>query len=666
MPATLTQLPFARDVRASVDLRSDADLVRTPAWLGLFAAVAFLVLAAGLNIDRPGFSSDEEITSLTVGGVAATGLPVLPSGIVYLRGVLYTYAAWLGGHVLGQSLQVYRGVSLLFAILAVLLMFCVARQVTSATTAVWAALFLATYQSHIAAAVFARFYSAFVAAALCAIWLFQRSQKTRRHDWPFLAALAVCRLTHEFAVVLALLPLCQVACAPQGDESRRRCLGLFVKSAALLGVIQIGLTGLEGLSIASQIGAPALQLGFFGSVPLAPPPLPVHRLAAPSALGLIGAWLLVAGVVARQITRAPWPVIVGYGVCAFLFQMGALLMVGVVAMLSRPRQATRTLLAGVMLAAGGAGAWVLYTAAATDAQFSFRLAYQLVSSTMWYPWEGFLHLGHAIKLTMLGAALVTTALVFRRPESREDASLRVVALFGVVILAVLGLSSVELQWRYLLLASPPVFLLSAQFVESAGKWLVQVKPFESSFLSQRAAARLVSIALIVVFIGHQYRDVLRASGSSTAASTPSVFAPATDTRWREDLFLANVEPGDSVVCNDELACQFLAGRVDYWLLPSARIVERYTAAGIEGRRGFYAGAKIVTTGDHLERVIECGGRPVALLVLDTGKFDYLESRALALQMAVKFRGSVAAAGGEHMIVRISDARVTRACEGGGP
>jgi hypothetical protein len=193
---------------------------------------------------------------------------------------------------------------------------------------------------------------------------------------------------------------------------------------------------------------------------------------------------------------------------------------------------------------------------------------------------------------------------------------------------------------------------------------VQMKPFESSFLSQRAAAHLVSVALIVVFIGHQYLDVLRASDTSTATSTPSIFAPATQASWRRDLFLANVEPGDRVICNDELACQFLAGRVDYWLLPSARLVERYTAAGVEGRRGFYAGSKVVTTGDALERIIECGSRPLAILVLDTRKFDYLESRALALQMAIKFHGTVTAAGGEHMIVRISDARVTRACEGG--
>ena len=664
MPTSLTHLPFARDMQASLDLRSEADLIKTPAWIGLIGAVAILVLAAAPNVNRPGFSPDEEITALTVGGVAATGLPVLPSRILYLRGVLYTYSAWLGGWVLGQSLPVYRVVSLAFAILAVLLMFCVARQVTTTTTAVWAAVLLASYQPHIAAGVFARFYSAFVAASLCVVWLFQRSQATPRDGWTLLAALAVCRLAHEFAVVLVLLPLCHAVCAPVGDRSRRRYLWLFVKSVVLLGLIQVVLTGIEGRSIATHLGATSLRLGFFGSVPLAPLPVPVQQLAGPAALFLIAAWHLLAGVATHRVTRVPWPALVAYGVCAFLFQMGALLMVGVVAMLARPRQAARILLAGVMLAAGSAGAWILFTATATDAQISPRLAYQLVSSTMWYPWEGFLHLGGTLTLIALAAALVTMSLVFRRTESPEDAALRVVALFSVITLAILGLLSVELQWRYLLLASPPVILLSARFVESAGTWLSHMMPFESKFLT-RAAAQLVSVALIVVFIGDQYLDVLRASDTSTVTSTPSILAPATQASWRKDLFLANVESGDRVICNDELACLFLAGRVDYWLLPSARLVERYTAAGVDGRRGFYAGAKVVTSASALERIVECGGRAVAILVLDTGKFNYLESRALAIQMATKFSGTASAAGGEHLIVRISDARITRDCEGGG-
>jgi hypothetical protein len=665
VPATSTPLLLRHDEQP-LELRPDANVVRTPAFIGLIAAVVILVLGAGTIVNRAGFSSDEEITALTVRGVAATGLPVLPSGILYLRGVLYTYSAWLAGHVLGYSLPVYRTVSLLFAILAVLLIFCVARQIGTTTTAVWAALLLASCQSHIAAASFARFYSAFVAASLLAIWLFQQATDRRRNDWAFLVALGACRLVHEFAVVLVLLPLCQAVCTPRGDPSRHRWFALCLKSAALVGVIQIGLTGLEGLSIATHLGTTNLRLGFFGSVPLAPLPLPVHRLAGPAGLLLIAAWHVLAGTVTRRITHAPWWTIVAYGVCAFLFQMGALLMVGVVAMLSQPRQAVRILLAGGMFAAASAGAWVLYTATATDAQFSLRLAYHLVSATIWYPWEGLLRLGETLTLTTLAAAVTATALVFRRAESAKDTGLRVVALFSIVTLAVLGLSSGELQWRYLLLASPPVFLLSARFIESAGEWLVRRMPLESSLLPRRAAAAIVSVALVIAFIGDQYLGVLRASDSLPPASKASMFAPPTDTRWRADVFFASVEPGDRVICNDELACLFLAGRVDDWLLPSPRIVDRYTAAGVEGRRGFYAGAKVVATGSALERIIECGGRSVALLVLDTGKFDYLESRALALQMATKFHGAVTAAGGEHLIVRISDARVTRACEGGEP
>ena len=637
-------------------------MVGSPALLGLIAAVAILVLAASPNLHRPGFSADEEITAFAVGGVAATGAPVLPSRILYLRGVLYTYAAWLGGRVFGQSLPVYRAVSLAFAILAVLLMFCVARQVGTTAAAVWAALLLASYQPHMAASVFARFYSAYVAAALLAVWLAQRSQRAGGTGWAFLAAVAACRLVHEFAVILVLLPLCQAACAAPGDASRRRSVWLFLQSVALLGVIQIGLTGLERWSIETHLGAAALGQGFFSVVPLALPPLHVPSLAGPAALLLIGAWVLAAGVMTRQTTRAPWAAIVAFGICAFFFQSGALLIVAVMAVLWQPRHVARILLAGVLLGASGAGAWILYTAAATDAQLSLRLAYQLVSSTLWYPWEGFAQFGRALTLTGLAAAVAAGVLVFRRAESPEDAGVRVLALFGVITLTALGLSGVELTWRYALLASPPVLLLAARFVESAGRWLVQLTPRDSSLLSRRAAAHLASAVLIVVFVGDQYVDVLRASSQQSAAWSLSMLAP--DTRWREDLLSGNVGPDDRVICNDELACQHLAGRVDYWLLPSARIVERYTAAGVDGRRGFYAGAKVVTTEAALERVIECGGA-VSLVVLDTGKFDYTESRALALGMAATFHGVVTAAGADHLIVRISDAQVTRACEGGG-
>ena len=203
--------------------------------------------------------------------------------------------------------------------------------------------------------------------------------------------------------------------------------------------------------------------------------------------------------------------------------------------------------------------------------------------------------------------------------------------------------------------------LSARSSESPERLVARLP---ESFLHHGVAAAIVSVAVVTAFIGDQYLGVLRASDSLPAGSRTSIFAPPTDTRWRADTFVANVEPGDRVICNDELACLFLAGRVDDWLLPAERIVDRYTAAGVEGRHGVYAGANVVATGGALERIIECGGRAVAIIVLDTGKFDYLEPRALALQMARKFRGNVTAAGGEHLIVRISDARVTRACEGG--
>src|SRR5581483_7113175 len=78
-------------------------------------AIAILVAATAGTVTRAGFSPDEEITAAAVRGISATGLTPLPSGLLYLRGVPYSYAAWLAGAALGQTLAAYRWASVLCA-----------------------------------------------------------------------------------------------------------------------------------------------------------------------------------------------------------------------------------------------------------------------------------------------------------------------------------------------------------------------------------------------------------------------------------------------------------------------------------------------------------------------------------------------------------------------
>ncbi len=50
-------------------------------------------LAGSLQLTRPGYSVDEEFTVFAVRGIQAHGLPLLPSGLLYDRGIAYSYAS---------------------------------------------------------------------------------------------------------------------------------------------------------------------------------------------------------------------------------------------------------------------------------------------------------------------------------------------------------------------------------------------------------------------------------------------------------------------------------------------------------------------------------------------------------------------------------------------
>jgi hypothetical protein len=56
--------------------------------LGLTVAVA--VSAAWPDLARSGYSPDEEFTVFAVRGIEAHGLPLLPSGLLYDRGLGYS------------------------------------------------------------------------------------------------------------------------------------------------------------------------------------------------------------------------------------------------------------------------------------------------------------------------------------------------------------------------------------------------------------------------------------------------------------------------------------------------------------------------------------------------------------------------------------------------
>jgi hypothetical protein len=219
--------------------------------VALFAAA---VIAGGsLQLTRSGYSVDEEFTVFAVRGISAHGLPILPSGLLYDRGIAYSYAAWLAGAVTGSELPAFRAVSVLSAAVCVLLTFFLVRRIASEATAVLASLFIAVSVPFWATATTARFYAPFLGAYLLTLYFL-----THRHWWiGLIAAATLARLTHELAFTLAIIP---VVCWLLDRDGRRRWV---YATASVMGGLAIGQLVLFACHFAAPTSGDTMVRRFF-------------------------------------------------------------------------------------------------------------------------------------------------------------------------------------------------------------------------------------------------------------------------------------------------------------------------------------------------------------------------------------------------------------------
>jgi hypothetical protein len=268
------------------------------------ATLAAAVLAiAWPDVTRHGYSPDEEFTVFAIRGIAAHALPLLPSRLLYDRGVAYSYAAWLAGSAGGRELPAARAVSLATGLLALAVTWLGVRQV-SGTHAAWlAVLLIGPSLPFWVAATSARFYAPFLALHLAVLALLSQVDREARGVVPWrLAAVfgvaAVARLTHELAFVLAAVPLVAFLLA---SGRRSRWLAAAAAIVAGLAAAQLGLFGLHYL--APESGATMIRRFFLWQVLnlLERPPA-----AAPLGVLIVGglAWLLVRGRLPRAGGRA--------------------------------------------------------------------------------------------------------------------------------------------------------------------------------------------------------------------------------------------------------------------------------------------------------------------------------------------------------------------------
>jgi hypothetical protein len=166
------------------------------------ALLALAVIAIGaLQLTRSGYSVDEEFTVFAVRGIVARGIPLLPSGLLYDRGIAYSYASAAASVLTGSELPAFRAISLLCGVLAIWLVYRLIAKLSTETTGIIAASLVAISIPFWATATSGRFYAPFLAAYVATLfWI-------RSRLLVVLLLASVCRLTHELAFTLALVPL---------------------------------------------------------------------------------------------------------------------------------------------------------------------------------------------------------------------------------------------------------------------------------------------------------------------------------------------------------------------------------------------------------------------------------------------------------------------------
>lgn len=530
-------------------------------------AVAGLLSAVAADLVRGGYSPDEEYTLFAVRGIEASGLPLLPSGLLYDRGLGYSYAAWLAGLITGNPLTGGRLVSIVCAGLALAAIARGLRRLATPAVAAAGVAVAATSLPFWVSATTARFYAPFLLGYLVCLTLMAE----RSPSWARLAVLAVAagctRWTHELAFTLAAVPFIALVVAP----ADRRTTWFRVLGATILGLVASQFAIFAVHAAAPPTNGDVMVKRFFLWQVLNLFERPPFDLAAtlPLAAAAGGATALALALVRwRQDAASGLMLLVG-GLAAALGQLGvgpfaALLLQPVVP------PAWRRPLVGRSLAvlAGGSLFWMLALVAAGLGPGE-ALA-RIGASGAAYPLDMFSYLVREspVLMTVALAGLLARSAGRGGPWTAHERALHAlwlgwVAWFGVIES---GITS-----RYLLL--PVTFLLCATAVDGAA--ILRSMPSDRRRLATAGAAILALLVVAESWVGPGWQE------RRWRLARPTLVTAAAASELQSD---------DLVVSHDELGAVIVAGRLDAWLVLDPFFEERFVVRRDGQPFGTYTGA----------------------------------------------------------------------------
>ena len=592
--------------------------VETLARRATLPTLVMLVGAAlrGLGLSREGFSPDEEITFFAIQGIVDHGLPVLPSGALYTRGLLYSYTAWAFGAIAGHDIAVYRACSAVFGIATVALTFMLARELCfTATGRIAAAAITAILPPLVAVAQWARFYSMFLAFWLLALWLFIRALERRRGGSAYPLVVIAAALLHELAVLLAMLPLISTIFPSHSivHARARRLVWMVVPGLvapqAVLFAAHAYLTPRGAAAVANRLDL-RLQEAIIW------PPTPLFD-ASPFVVALAACLAAAWHVWLSRVSSLPRVYLMLVSACAFAYLPGLLAAATIFAMIATPSRSFG--LAGTCVAtiAAATPAWAAAVAFGSDSPLTLAVGFELLRSGLSIPLDSAVFLlsqSPSIAVLLMAGAL---AVIWRGTPLIIRERGRPVAQLAVLTLMSLGLLGTGFDGRYFLPVVVLAIALAAAIPDALA--LVSTTMFAAGPTRVAVAVALVGIvaadlASVIGSTGLSVRDRVRLVERSLRP--PTLYDPI----WAG--VRRSLGQVDAVICNDELACALLLDRVDYWLAFSERDQERFALPETDGiRRGAYGGARLVRSLTELRQVIRAH-EVVWVVLIDSGKFEY--------------------------------------------
>ncbi len=598
----------------------------------LIAVGAYLRLA---HLGALGFRWDEDLSGLAVRAILEKGIPELPSGMVYLRGGMFSHLMAASATLFGFSEFALRLPAALFGIALIPVAYLFGAALFGRAVGLVTAALLAISFWDIDLARYARFYSAFsvlYVLTLYAIWRF-RVQTTSSTGGVLCVALAIVTLSlHDLAYSLALAFFYPLALRGPAAWVRPREWLWPVASSAVLAAAYLGWNnymmrsrtlpvigeGGDGAAVGRELDQLDRSFVALPDMPLLTGMLDRLPLFVPL---LMLAAIAVALLVARRLGSPPRERVllafVAACAAAQLFNL-ALLAAFVLAFVKRTGlpalRSAEVLTAGAVIAASFA-IWVL---AALFAQIDLGPLQQLTLRTVVrelldFPYF-YIFWGFPNEWPLAAAVASLGALVaFHRAAHRADAAagFALLALAGPIVGNALFSSPFEI-FRYNAAFNTLFFIFIALAFVRWRELVPAWRPTLPRPLLSRSAAALGTTLLVLLVTAYDLNPlrgwlaVERQYSNDGALYRTFGITAYSDFKTTAAFVASNASPQDLIVTPDSREYYNYLGRVDYWLRSGRYADQSYKRGG--ALRDLYVDAPLIKTMHDFKAVLATPNR----------------------------------------------------------